>query len=280
MNKYAKIIGWTITYNCNFRCPYCFVWRDASEKDLTLSPKDWLKIWDGIYDRYGKCFINLSGGEPSVYPGFADIVRMLSKKHVCCVCTNFSWDPKILIPEISSENLQIFASFHPKFIDFGEFYEKVRYSRKYIQNSLVAYVAYKEQIKDIPLYRKKLEKIGVKLLVHPLRDEGFIIEDGRVKNTDTSKGQKLINDDCDKNIIAGNTAEFDEYRLGIKSPKGKMCRSGMDSACIWPDGTVNRCTRYREETLGNITDVNFRLSGTPRICGKDLCPIEYRMIIE
>ncbi|MDD5102718.1 MAG: hypothetical protein PHH62_07050, partial [Endomicrobiaceae bacterium] len=245
-----------------------------------LSVQEWIEIWDRIYLQYGSCFIDISGGEPTLYPDFFVLLKALTKKHKCIISTNFSWDPKIIIPEISKENLQIFATFHPKFIDFNEFYNKVKYSKDYIQDSLVAYVGHKEQIQNIPFYKKEFQKININLLVHPLRDEGFDIEDNTIKNTHTSKGQKIINDEEDKNIIIENTTELNEYRLGVKSPKGKMCRSGMDSICIWPDGIINRCTRYRDEILGNIQDINFKFSDLPNVCNKDLCPIEYRMIIE
>lgn len=280
-NNY-KIIGWTIGYECNFRCPYCFVWRDASNKDLKLSVNEWIKIWDRINSKYGKCVISLSGGEPSLYPGFFDIVKYLSKNNICVICTNFSWDPHKLIPETSETNLKIFATFHPSFMDFGVFYEKVKFARKYLDNDAIAYVAYKKQMEKIPYYKKELEKIGVKLMIHPLRDEGFDIENGEIKNTDNSKGQKIINDNEEKKIILDNTIIKDDYRFGLKSPKGKLCRSGKDAVCIWPDGTINRCTRYREEIMGNITDKDFKFFDKPMLCNKELCNIEYEygMIVE
>ena len=277
-NNY-KIIGWTIGYECNFRCPYCFVWRDASDKDLKLSVEEWIKIWDRINDKYGKCIINISGGEPSLYPGFFDIIKYLSKNNICVICTNFSWDPKKLIPG-NQDNLKIFATFHPACMKFDEFYNKVKFAKDYLDNDTVAYVAYKKQIENIPYYRKELEKIGVKLQIHPLRDEGFDIEKDQIKKTDVSKGQKIINDSDDEQMILDNTSNKDEYRLGLKSPKGKMCRSGKDYICVWPDGTVNRCTRCRDEVIGNITDKNFKFLDNITICNKDLCPVEYYMIID
>lgn len=280
MNKYPRLFGWTITYKCNFRCPYCFVWRDESDKDLQLSANEWIKIWDSINKKYGSCLINISGGEPTVYPYFFDIVKHLSKNNVCTICTNFSWDPKKLIPNISKYHLKIFATFHPSFMQFDEFYDKVKFAKDYLDNNSVSYVAYPKQIDDIVYYKNELEKIGVNLLVLPLRDEGFIIENNKVKNTDIAKGNKNLNDNEEKKVIIENTCDTNEYRLGTKSPKGKMCRSGMSAVAIWPDGTVNRCTRYRDKVLGNIVDENFKLLDEPSVCEKDLCPIEYRMIIE
>lgn len=280
MNKHPRVFGWTISYKCNFRCPYCFVWRDASEKDLQLSVNEWLVIWNRIYELYGKCVICISGGEPSYYPDFCEIVKELSKKHECVICTNFSWNPEKLIPVIPVDNLKIFATFHPSFMKFEDFYKKVEYSKDYIQNSQISYVAYKSQIEKIPFYKKELKKIGIDMLVQPLRDEGFVIDNNEVKNTDISKGQKIINNKEEKKIITENAFDLDGYRLGLKSPKGKLCRSGMDLASIWPDGTVSRCTRYKDKVLGNITDINFKLLDRPMICEKDLCTIEYRMIIE
>lgn len=279
LNNY-KTIGWTIGYECNFRCPYCFVWRDVSSKDLKLSVNEWIEIWNRINSKYGRCLISVSGGEPSLYPGFFDIIKHLSKNNRCVICTNFSWDPKILIPEIPQANLKIVATFHPSFMKFDEFFEKIKYAKDYLDENSIIYVAYKKQIESIPYYKKKLEEIGINLKINPLRDEGFNIENDKIKNTDGSKGQKILNDVDDKKIIVDNTINKNEYRLGLKSPKGKLCRSGMDSFCIWPDGTVNRCTRCRSKIIGNITDKNFKLLDVPMVCNENLCPIEYSMIIE
>ena len=70
--------GWDLCYTCNYRCPYCGVWENYGDDNLFLSAQEWKGIWDKIYDKYGGCKIYMSGGEPSVYPYFYELVKVLT----------------------------------------------------------------------------------------------------------------------------------------------------------------------------------------------------------
>ncbi|MDD5356274.1 MAG: radical SAM protein, partial [Candidatus Omnitrophica bacterium] len=90
--KIQHTFGWDLCHRCNYHCPYCGVWKDNPDKDPIMTVEEWDLIWTRVYNNYGSCHIYMSGGEPSAYPYFYDLVAMLCKKHSIEVCTNLSWD--------------------------------------------------------------------------------------------------------------------------------------------------------------------------------------------
>ena len=64
-----------ISYLCNFRCPFCYIWR-RNPTDLLLQQLDY-KQWMSVMDKlstYGVKKIDILGGEPTIYTHISDIV--------------------------------------------------------------------------------------------------------------------------------------------------------------------------------------------------------------
>ncbi len=265
--KNGKItFGWDLCYTCNYRCPYCGVWEKKSEKDLLLSSEEWKSIWHRLYEEYGSIHIFLSGGEPSTYPPFFELVKILCKEHTIEVCTNLSWDINRLIPEIPTGILKVAPTFHPTFAMFEEFFERAVTIKKYLPNYQIYYVAYPGQIKEMPQRSRRFKEEGIKLIPLPLRGDGFVLnseEEKRIiEEVSPYKGEKL------------------EYQLQKISPKGKLCRAGQHYAVIRADGMVDRCSQYSDSILGSISDKNFKLLDEAVSCDKNYCPIESQWILE
>jgi MoaA/NifB/PqqE/SkfB family radical SAM enzyme len=266
MNNNKITFGWDLCYICNYRCPYCGVWEKASAKDLRLSPQEWEVIWHNLYERYGSIHIFLSGGEPSSYPNFFELVRVLTKEHSVEVCTNLSWDIYRLIPEIEVGVLKVAPTFHPTFANFQDFFEKVIKIKEYLPNHQVYYVAYPGQIREMPKHSKVLREEGIKLIPLPLRGDGFVLnseEEKRiVEEVSPYRGEKL------------------EYQLQRISPKGKLCRAGQHYAVARATGIVDRCSQYSDGGLGNLLDKDFKLFDGPARCKREYCPIESQWIVK
>jgi len=63
-------------WNCQFctgKIPYCDSCQipSTSTKTLYLAPEEWEGIWKRIYDVHGEVEIDITGGEPSIYPQFS-----------------------------------------------------------------------------------------------------------------------------------------------------------------------------------------------------------------
>ena len=257
--------GWDLCYTCNYRCPYCGLWEKKSSRDLLLEVDQWLDIWNRIFNRYGRCRIFMSGGEPSTYPGFYELVRRLTRIHLVDICTNLSWDVDKIIPEISQKDLKISATFHPSFADFEDFLPKVVKLKEYLSNSQIFYVAYPGQIKAMPARSKKFKECGINLIPLPLRGNQLVL------NTEDEK--KIIEE------VTPYSGEKKDYQLQKISPKGKLCRAGQYYAVIRVNGAVDRCSQYQNCAVGNILNNDFKLLDEPLPCEKDYCPIESQWII-
>jgi len=258
--------GWDLCHRCNYACPYCGVWKEQPENDVILSPGEWGKVWDRIFDLYGRCCLYVSGGEPSVYPCFAELIKGLAIKHFPTICTNLSWDIRTLVPELSPDQFRIAPTFHPSFADFEVFLEKAVAIREYLPDRQVCYVACPNQIKDIPERAARFKEHGINLIPLPLRGDGFTLNSAEEK--------KII-----ESLSPYHGSEKLDYQLQNISPKGRLCRAGKDYAVLRVDGSVDRCSQYHTGEVGNIRDPLFTLFGEPKPCGKDYCPIESQWIV-
>lgn len=257
--------GWDLCYTCNYRCPYCGVWNKDTEDKQLLTAKEWAGIWDRVYKKYSACHIYMSGGEPSTYPYFYELVEGLTKRHSVEICTNLSWDIDRLIPKIPPGILKVAPTFHPAFAEFEDFFNKVIRIKDYLPNAQIYYVAYSGQIKEMPQRSKKFRGHGINLIPLPLRGNGFVLnseeEKKIVEKVSPYKGEKI------------------DYQLQKVSPNGKLCRAGQHYAVIRANGMVDRCSQHSTGELGNFIDESFKLSDKPIPCEKGYCPIESQWII-
>lgn len=262
-----KTFGWDLCHRCNYQCPYCGIWQDHPELDIILSPQEWGKIWDRIYDMYGKCRLYISGGEPSVYPNFYELIDVVTQKHFPDICTNLSLDVDKIINKFTPKDLRISATFHPSMANFNDFFEKAVKIKDFLADKQVYYVCFPNQIRVMPQRKEMFKTEGINLIPLPLRGDKF-----------------ALNSEEEKEIIEKlspyKNSEKIEYQLHNISPKDKLCRAGKDYAVIRVDGTIDRCSQYKNCSIGKITDNNFSLFDEYKPCEKDYCPIESQWIID
>jgi len=261
---FAVTFGWDLCHRCNYRCPYCGIWQNAKTEALG-TPAEWEAIWDRLYGKYGRCHIFVSGGEPSVYPGFYDLMAALSKRHFIEICTNLSWDVTKLVPVIPPSNMSIAPTFHPSFADFEEFLDKAIRVKAYLPNEQMYYVAHPNQIREMPERSRRMKEQGIRLIPLPLRGDGFVLN---------SEEEKRIVEE-----ISPYRGEKIDFQLQRTSPKGKLCRAGQKYAVIRVDGSVDRCSQCQSGEVGSILERDFELFGEPKPCQKDYCPIESQWIV-
>lgn len=69
-----------VTFKCNLRCQFCGVWCDENPRwKNELSEDEWLRVIDDLAD-YGCERIYLSGGEPTILPGFGRMIKHASER--------------------------------------------------------------------------------------------------------------------------------------------------------------------------------------------------------
>ena len=79
--------GWTLFHTCNYRCDYCFFPPAllGSKRPELAANADWQRAFDATGLVW---LINLTGGEPSLHPAFADLCRRLTARHWLSVNSN------------------------------------------------------------------------------------------------------------------------------------------------------------------------------------------------
>jgi Radical SAM superfamily len=80
---------WTLLTSCNYRCSYCFYSPEKLSTPLQIHAST--EQWADGFDSTGKTWlIHITGGEPTIYPGFVNLCRNLSQKHYISFNSNLS----------------------------------------------------------------------------------------------------------------------------------------------------------------------------------------------
>jgi len=265
---------WDIHYKCNFRCPYCWFykgWAEAARRNIYLSPEKWVVHWERIYRKYGCVHIEITGGEPFIYPNFIELVKFLSTIHTVKVTTNVSGDVESFAREINPDRVNLDFNFHPLFIDLDTFIKKVLILKRAGFKGGICYLAYPPQMRQIDSVRRRIEEAGINFALAAFWGE---YAGKQYPESYTEEEREFMQPFLgDNNRIT--------YHLNSESPRGKLCNSGYKYAGVHANGDVVRCGPLADKVIGNIMDEDFRLLDKPFPCEADACPTnEYINLIE
>ncbi|MBN1823120.1 MAG: radical SAM protein [Endomicrobiales bacterium] len=260
---------WDIHYKCNYRCPYCWFhgkWDDIACNNVYPGTDRLLSYWENIRKLYGKVHIEISGGEPSIYPDFPKFAAELSKMHDIGVTSNISGNIDGIIGSGAKYNIGM--SFHPLFADGGEFLKRAVELKEGGFGNTVLYLAYPPAVKDIPKYKELFEKHGFIFYVLSFW--------GKYNGLDypqnyTEEEKVIVNTALG---VRGNTDK--KFQLEPVSTRGKNCNAGRTYALVHPNGDAYRCGggnwKEQHQPFGNVFSDGFRLLEGPEPCESDNCP--------
>jgi MoaA/NifB/PqqE/SkfB family radical SAM enzyme len=266
--------SWDIHYKCNYDCPYCWFynkWDEISKLNIYVPLKEMLKYWTNVYKKYGSINIQITGGEPFIYPNFIDLICEISQMHNIGITTNLSFDVKQLekrISKLNGKNIGIGMSFHPKFVKFETFFEKVTIVKEIGIGNTILYLAWPPQIKEIPKYKEYFlkHKFVFSVLTFWGKYNGIEYPAGY-----TDEEREIINTALG---IRGESGE--KFQVIPKITRGKLCNAGHTYALIHPDGKVYRCGggNWKEQhpPFNNFFSENFSLLNEPLPCDSEVCP--------
>lgn len=269
MNKETQgraSFAWDIHYKCNYRCPYCWwygKWHELAKGGAYLPLKEILKPWIDIYKKYGSCHIVILGGEPFVYPDFAELIRELSGMHTLGITTNLSVDVDQILNNISLPNISISGTFHPLFADFNSFVKRACLLKEKTGKVAVSYLAYPPQVRLISDYKRRFAEYSITLEVMSYWGEH---NGKRYPESYTEEERSFI-----EPFLGESRGE--KFQLRPKDVKGGLCRAGQVYASIKSNGDAVRCGGSGSpRSLGNIFKGNFSLLDRPSPCESDHCP--------
>jgi len=228
-------------------------------------------LWKRIHELYGECHIMITGGEPSLYPNFIELVDELSKIHTVKVTSQLSGDIYTFARKINPERVVLDMNFHPMEAKLEPFIRKVLALKKRGFSGGVCYLAYPPQMDRIEYYRDKFEEKGINFALAAFWGE--------------YNGKKYPEgySEEEKKMIAPYIGDPDriKYHLEGRKTKGKLCRAGYCYASIKADGAVTRCGPLSHKPIGNIFDKDFKLLEKPEPCEAEVCPCdEYVWLVE
>lgn len=269
--------NWDIHYLCNYKCIYCWLTKphEPSAKDNHSYPgiNNLVNIWSNIYKKYGRTHIHISGGEPSIYPSFFELLNELSSMHCLEFDTNLSFQPSAIIGKTRKDAIKINASFHSEFADFNSFFSKVLQLRDHGFKIGISYVGYPPFLEKMREYKDTCEKHNIEFTIQAFRGD---LNDKDYPSGYTDLEKKLIGicaEGATERILKYHTEERDKKER-------KLCRMGQMYAKIYPNGDVYRCCIPESDNkIGNIFVDGFKLLDEPVYCERVPCPCWRAMIV-
>lgn len=262
--------NWEITFNCNYRCSYCPVCKVKDEPAFTLGQLE--GIWDRLFRLYGVSHVRLSGGEPSVYSDFYDLVGLLSQKNVVDITTNLSFDVKSFARRFRGESISISASFHPEYNEIEDFVERLKVLRDNGLCVTFTFVTYPAFLSEMDRFRKAVEDNDIYFKCIPFNGE---YEGKRYPIEYQSRELEQMREAAERSNVPDLNKLWYDWRIkdGQEQSRGDvLCRMGQMYAKIFVNGDVTRCCAEGSQRLGNIGDRYFRLLEYPQPCDARQCP--------
>lgn len=247
--------GYYITYSfanrCRAKCPYCFA--DPSYQGF---PRMWreaevLAAWANVAEKYGPCFLLLSGLEPLEEIPF---VAGLLRHHYAQVCTNLMFDEEELFARISPERLEIHPSFHPHLWgplpEAGRFFDKVQRIREHgFRVPLIALVGWPDYLPYWDEWVPRIRALGI--MPNPVPARHTKRPDGRpLPDTYTEEELAILRRHCSPELF---TDQGEVPPLNIVA-----CAAGHATCGVLGNGQVRRCSQVPE----GMGDQNLHRDGT------------------
>jgi len=251
-----KMFSWDIHWKCNYRCPYCWWhgrWDELQKQNYYPGIDKLIEAWMRVYELYGSVHIDISGGEPLIYPGFFELLSVITRYHTVGINTNLCGNAQKIIEKLGNtkERLRFNATFHPLFANFDGFIKKAVLLTHNHFDMGVVYLAWPPQIKDILVYRKKFEKEGFQMAVLTFWGN---YNGRRYPDSYTEEEKEIISPNLGRR-------SGEEFQIKPVVTEGKACNAGYRYAALHPDGKALRCGggswEKEDSALGNLFDVNF-----------------------
>jgi MoaA/NifB/PqqE/SkfB family radical SAM enzyme len=275
---------WYLLDTCNYRCDYCFSSADKLGRKLSISAE--VEQWRSAFEATGLTWLlHLTGGEPTLYPGFADLAGALTERHFISLNSNMTGAE---VPRLAAR----VAPARVSFINAGMHLEertRKQGAATFVRNVgllrdrgfpiFVSLVATPEALERAPEAVAILQPLGMLPVPKLLRGT----RNGKRYPRDYTEADRLRFRELSRAAreayapLLGQMAERptidpfldDGFLFGTPTYTGRTCQAGRTFVSIGSDGQVYRCSR--KTALGNILKGSLTLLAAPRTCDTDFC---------
>lgn len=228
-----------LTLRCNYNCAYCInEYTGVRRRRNELSAKEWIAALNNI--DFGNVPLTFGGGEPTIHPGFYEIVNGLRPDIKIDLLTNGTFDVSMFMQELTP------SRFTKK--EDEPHYKAIRMS----------YHAGKSDPEELARKASDLQAAGYMVGIFSINHPNNLIEN--VKMTEVCRRAGVYF------FIRDYLGYYDDRLLGsYKYPAGlngnrKKCRCKSSEVLIAPNGQIHRCHRdlYEgENPIGDIGRITF-----------------------
>lgn len=270
-DKIDLTFDWHLTDKCNFNCIYCHPQIKAVLNrpiQHNFTPEEILQS----FNRLNKtCHIQMSGGEPFLFPNYVKFCKELTKNHYISINTNFSLpNIKEFAKEINPKKvIGLWVALHilereRLKIPIQDFAENVVLYQNKGFNITVFYVLYPPLLNRFLNDFNKLKSMGVKNVAGKIFKG--VYNDKLYPDAYNAKERHLIMSFKDDYKYSRT------YLDGKMFFKGHLCDAGRKFFKIDVDGNVRRCASA-SGSLGNLYRRTIKISkeATPCQVNRALC---------
>lgn len=275
---------------CNYRCSYCNDYhRDGSHR----WSDDWtpyIKLIDQLKQRNQYLYIEVLGGEPTVWPRFQEFVDTISDERVFVeYATNASrtlryWE------QFKTQRAFVFLSWHHEFADDDHFFKVAEIMQHKASVSIPLMVVPDNFDRAKTLY-ERLTTLNVECTPKFTRTSingtfYFDYTDEQKQWIQNSHYNRMkpfgIDWEIPRNLhFDGKKIKFmDVLEQGLHKFKGYTCTAGIKRLMVEPNGNIKRCTKNVGGSLGNILTGEYTLPDSPIVCNYAACPCKLDAIVE
>ena len=276
---------WQLLNTCNYRCGYCFFGPELLGEKLRVHAAP--AQWEAAFAATGRIWkLHITGGEPSLYPDFAELCARLTRRHTMSLNSNLSHPGIVRFAEAVDPARVDFvnAGFHPfeRALRGGtaRFIAHARMLRARGFALMVSIVATPEVLADFDAAAAPLRAVGISPFPKALRGHwrGALYPESY---TDTERRRfrgRSARARADNRALLdarepGESVDFaldDGFLDGLQDFTGTACAAGQRFVRLHGDGAVFRCSTH--DSLGNLLDGTLRLRGAPAPCDAAYCP--------
>lgn len=303
--KYSNniTITWEFTTVCNYKCSYCPEENhDGKYKFPELEVV--LLFLDTVQKKYPQkqLFIDLSGGEPTLWPKFSEFVRVCKERNIKVnLISNGSRSLRWWKENAEYLN-EIILSYHMEYVNkehFTNVCKTVSNTTATMVNMIVPVEQFDESYEiaeelceaadNLIIFMKPLRyNMGWEL--YPYTEDQLLQLKERTRlvslNRDKRKNGDFPDSAASSAMIATTKDGKEPFNMnekiikGENSWKGWQCNIGLDSFAIYFNGHITRGVCKVGEVIGNIyTDTEFILPNKSVYCHRKMCNCKTDMFI-
>jgi hypothetical protein len=243
-----------------------------------------------LKERNKYLYVEVLGGEPTVWPKFQDFVDTISSDNVFVeYSTNASrtlryWE------KFRSQRAFVFLSWHYEEADDDHFY-KVAEIMQHKASVSIPLMILPNNFERAKVLFERLK--GLKVEITPKFVRKSIHGTEYFKYTDEQREWITSNNyfnmkDFGLDWTFPRNLHFDGEPMAFMKVldkelhlfKGFTCTAGMKRLMVEPDGNILRCTKRVGGSLGNLLTGEYTLPDKPIVCDYTACPCKLDAIVE